>query len=271
MSDPIVIVSAARTPIGSMLGEFTGLQGWQLGATAIKAAVERAGLKPEQVQEVIMGCCLMAGQGQAPELTRAIQYRRINLVADPAPPGRFDLVLCRNVLLYLSPALKAQVFATLAGALRPGGLLILGAGETVIGQTRLFEPSRRFRGLYERAADRDRGPDDEAADGAGHARAPHDLVVDEVAIAREQGLEHRARCDRTVADREARAGDDHERGGEADSEAHAAGRVDALGQLRSRVGLLRGRRGEGGGAHDTTSSAFSRTSASSVSHAACTV
>lgn len=66
MSDPIVIVSATRTPIGSMMGDFSSLQAHQLGATAIKAAVERAGLKPDQVQEVIMGCCLPAGQGQAP-------------------------------------------------------------------------------------------------------------------------------------------------------------------------------------------------------------
>ncbi len=88
----------------------------------------------------------------APELTRTIHYRRLNLVADAPPPGRFDLVLCRNVLLYLAPDMKARVFATLAAALRPGGLLVLGAGETVIGQTRLFEPSRRHRGLYEKVA-----------------------------------------------------------------------------------------------------------------------
>ena len=86
------------------------------------------------------------------ELTRTIQYRRLNLVADSPPPGRYDLVMCRNVMLYLAPAMKARVFAGLAAALRPGGLLVLGAGETVIGQTRLFEPSRRFRGLYEKAA-----------------------------------------------------------------------------------------------------------------------
>ena len=88
-----------------------------------------------------------------PELTRAVHYRRLNLVADAPPTGRFDVVLCRNVMLYLAPKVKAQVFAALAAALRPGGLLVLGAGETVIGQTRLFEPSRRFRGLYERAAE----------------------------------------------------------------------------------------------------------------------
>jgi chemotaxis protein methyltransferase CheR len=86
-----------------------------------------------------------------PELVRQIQFRRANLVAEPAPAGRFDLVLCRNVLLYLSAAAKAPVFDRLAGALRPDGLLVLGAGETVIGQTRLFEPSRRVRGLYGKA------------------------------------------------------------------------------------------------------------------------
>ena len=89
----------------------------------------------------------------APDLIRAVQYRSHNLVADPPPPGRFDLVLCRNVLLYLAPEMKARVFAGLAAALRPGGLLVLGAGETVIGQTRLFEPSRRFRGLYEKTVE----------------------------------------------------------------------------------------------------------------------
>ena len=66
MSDPIVIVSAARTPIGGMLGDFASLQAYQLGAVAIRAAVERAGVKGEDVDEVLMGCCLMAGQGQAP-------------------------------------------------------------------------------------------------------------------------------------------------------------------------------------------------------------
>ena len=72
MSDPIVIVSAARTPIGSMMGEFSSLQAYQLGSTAIKAAVERAGLKPHQVQEVIMGCCLPAGQGLQVRLLRSV-------------------------------------------------------------------------------------------------------------------------------------------------------------------------------------------------------
>ncbi len=66
MNDPIVIVSAARTPIGGLLGDFSSLQAHQLGAIAIKAAVERAGIAGDAVDEALMGCCLMAGQGQAP-------------------------------------------------------------------------------------------------------------------------------------------------------------------------------------------------------------
>ena len=66
MNDPIVIVAAARTPMGAFQGELKDFSAPQLGAAAIRAAVERAGLKPEQVQEVIMGCVLPAGQGQAP-------------------------------------------------------------------------------------------------------------------------------------------------------------------------------------------------------------
>ena len=64
--DPIVIVSAARTPMGAFQGELKGFAAPELGAAAIRAAVERAKLQPEDVQEVIMGCVLPAGQGQAP-------------------------------------------------------------------------------------------------------------------------------------------------------------------------------------------------------------
>lgn len=84
----------------------------------------------------------------SPELIRKVQFRQQNLAGDPPPPGRFDIVLCRNVLLYFSGALRKQVFDTMAQAVRPGGLLVLGAGETVIGQTEQFCPSDRFRGFY---------------------------------------------------------------------------------------------------------------------------
>jgi acetyl-CoA C-acetyltransferase len=65
-SDPVVIVSAARTPIGGLLGDFANLPAWELGAVAIKAAVQRAGVPGERIDEVLLGNCLMAGQGQAP-------------------------------------------------------------------------------------------------------------------------------------------------------------------------------------------------------------
>ena len=65
-SDPIVIVSAARTPMGAFQGELKGFAAPELGAAAIRAAVERAKIRPGDVQEVIMGCVLPAGQGQAP-------------------------------------------------------------------------------------------------------------------------------------------------------------------------------------------------------------
>ncbi len=66
MTESIVIVSAARTPIAGLLGEFSSLAAWELGAVAIQAAVERAGLPGDAIDEVLMGNCLMAGQGQAP-------------------------------------------------------------------------------------------------------------------------------------------------------------------------------------------------------------
>ncbi|WP_324807787.1 protein-glutamate O-methyltransferase CheR [Sphingomonas sp. LY29] len=81
-------------------------------------------------------------------LRRHVRFQVHNLL-EPAPhPGQFDLVLCRNVLLYLNADRRAQVFDRIAGAMAPDGLLMLGAGETVIGQTRRLEASTEMRGLY---------------------------------------------------------------------------------------------------------------------------
>jgi acetyl-CoA C-acetyltransferase len=73
MNDPIVIVGAARTPMGAFQGDFSSLSASELGAAAIRAAVERAKLEPQHVQEVLFGNCLMAGQGQAPARQAAIK------------------------------------------------------------------------------------------------------------------------------------------------------------------------------------------------------
>jgi acetyl-CoA C-acetyltransferase len=71
--DPVVIVGAARTPMGAFQGDFSSKSASDLGAVAIKAAVERAGVAPDQVEHVYFGNCLMAGQGQAPARQASIK------------------------------------------------------------------------------------------------------------------------------------------------------------------------------------------------------
>jgi acetyl-CoA C-acetyltransferase len=73
MTDSIVIVGAARTPMGSFQGDFSALAAHDLGGAAIAAAVARAGLSPDLVDEVLFGNCLMAGQGQAPARQAALK------------------------------------------------------------------------------------------------------------------------------------------------------------------------------------------------------
>src|SRR6478752_3334138 len=72
MAESIVIVGAKRTPIGAMQGKFNSVSASELGATAIKAAVEQAGVKANEVDDLIFGCVLQAGQGQAPARQAAL-------------------------------------------------------------------------------------------------------------------------------------------------------------------------------------------------------
>jgi chemotaxis protein methyltransferase CheR len=80
------------------------------------------------------------------ELRRRVRFLRHNLLEPP--PGRFDAILCRNVLLYLAPEQRRRAFERFAAAIMPDGLLMLGAGETVIGQTDAFAPDPDCRGFY---------------------------------------------------------------------------------------------------------------------------
>ena len=90
-------------------------------------------------------------------LRRHVRFQVHNLL-EPAPhPGQFDIVLCRNVLLYLNAERRNLIFERIGGAMAPDGWLMLGAGETVIGQTGRFEADPESRGLY-RVVDR-REPD----------------------------------------------------------------------------------------------------------------
>ncbi len=111
-TDPIVIVSAARTPMGAFQGELKGFGAPDLGAASIRAAVERAKLKAEDVQEVIMGCVLAAGQGQAPA-------RQASLGAGlPLAAG------CTTVNKMCGSGMKAAMFAH--------DLLVAGSADIVV-------------------------------------------------------------------------------------------------------------------------------------------
>jgi len=87
----------------------------------------------------------------APALRGMVRFERHNLL-DPAPfSGLADVILCRNVMLYFATEERADVFDGLARAIAPDGFLMMGAGETVLGNTTLFEPDRKHRGFYRRA------------------------------------------------------------------------------------------------------------------------
>jgi chemotaxis protein methyltransferase CheR len=104
-------------------------------------------------------------------LRKPVRFQVHNLL-EPAPhPGGFDIVLCRNVLLYLNPDKKALAFERIAGALAEDGWLMLGAGETVIGQTSKLGADINTRGLYRLVGDGSRvekrhGADRRAVSGA---------------------------------------------------------------------------------------------------------
>ena len=98
-------------------------------------------------------------------LRRMVRFQVQNLLEPPPHPGLFDIVLCRNVLLYLNAERRGLIFDRIAGAMEPDGWLMLGAGETVIGQTRQFEADPEARGLYRRvgAVENRRSGDDRRA------------------------------------------------------------------------------------------------------------
>jgi acetyl-CoA C-acetyltransferase len=111
-TDPIVIVGLARTPMGAFQGELKGFAAPDLGAAAIRAAVERAKIRPEDVDEVIMGCVLPAGQGQAPA-------RQASLAAGlPLATG------CTTINKMCGSGMKAAMFAH--------DLLLSGSGNVIV-------------------------------------------------------------------------------------------------------------------------------------------
>lgn len=103
-NDPIVIVSAVRTPMGGFQGELKSLTAPQLGAAAIKAAVERAGVASDAVDEVLFGCVLPAGLGQAPARQAALgagldKSTRCTTVNKMCGSGMETTILAHDMLL----------------------------------------------------------------------------------------------------------------------------------------------------------------------------
>lgn len=88
----------------------------------------------------------------APAIRNAVRFQVRSLTEPPPQPAQFDILLCRNVLLYFSASMRRVVFDRLAEASRPDSVLMLGAGETVIGQTEAFATDPNHRGLYIRKA-----------------------------------------------------------------------------------------------------------------------
>src|SRR5580765_3782348 len=130
LNDPIVIVGAARTPMGALLGDFATLSASDLGAVAIKAAIERAGLKPADVDEVIMGNVLPAGQGQAPA-------RQASLKAG-LPLG----VGCTTVNKMCGSAMKAAMLAHDLIAAGSADVMVAGGMESMSNAPYLLPKAR---------------------------------------------------------------------------------------------------------------------------------
>jgi len=129
-NDPIVIVGAARTPMGAFQGDFASLSASDLGAVAIKAAVERAGIKPGDVQEVIMGNVLPAGQGQAPA-------RQASLKAGiPLSTG------CTTVNKMCGSAMKATMLAHDLIAAGTNDIMVAGGMESMSNAPYLMAKAR---------------------------------------------------------------------------------------------------------------------------------
>lgn len=83
-----------------------------------------------------------------PEISSMVQYRQFNLLNDPTPLGRFDVIFCRNVLIYFDAQMKAKVLEGIANLLPEDGVLFLGGAETVLGISKRYKPYGERSGVY---------------------------------------------------------------------------------------------------------------------------
>jgi chemotaxis protein methyltransferase CheR len=82
------------------------------------------------------------------DIRAMVQHRQLNLLQDFSHLGKFDVIFCRNVLIYFDQDTKAGIFDRLSRMIEPDGMLLLGAAETVVGLTEVFKPYPERRGLY---------------------------------------------------------------------------------------------------------------------------
>jgi chemotaxis protein methyltransferase CheR len=92
------------------------------------------------------------------EIRSMVQYRQLNLLQDFSGLGKFDVVFCRNVLIYFDQQTKTQIFERIARVTEPDGMLMLGAAESVVGITNAFRPFPDKRGLYQPSVGNVRAP-----------------------------------------------------------------------------------------------------------------
>jgi chemotaxis protein methyltransferase CheR len=137
------------------------LAGWQVDILATDLSVDvleraKAGLYSQfevqrglPIQLLLKYFTQVGDQWQiSPQIRSMVDFRPLNLIRDFSPLGSFDIIYCRNVLIYFDQPTKSDVLKRVAGALGPEGVLLLGAAETVIGLSDALLPHAEHRGLY---------------------------------------------------------------------------------------------------------------------------
>jgi chemotaxis protein methyltransferase CheR len=153
--------------IAMCVREFAGLAGWRVDIVATDLSHEvleksKAGIYSQfEVQRGLPIQMLVKYFNQvgelwqlSPDIKAMVQHRQLNLLDDFSHMGMFDVIFCRNVLIYFDQETKADIFERLARSIEPDGVLALGAAESVVGISDAFKPCPDRRGIYRPNADR---------------------------------------------------------------------------------------------------------------------
>ncbi|MFH1158176.1 MAG: protein-glutamate O-methyltransferase [Pseudomonadota bacterium] len=149
--------------IAMLLREYPALAGWRFEIVATDLSLDilaqaRSGVYSQfEVQrglpiQMLVRYFTKQGDGWAikPEVKDMVKFRPANLLGNISELGSFDIVFCRNVLIYFDVPTKVKVLAAISGVIKPDGVLFLGGAETVIGVSDNFRPVPEIRGIYVR-------------------------------------------------------------------------------------------------------------------------